>query len=148
MKIPHVLFQLINLVMIALLRSPLHGLFSSSILALRYTGVKSGRSVTVPARYYEGIDGLVVITSKDTAWWPNFVGGRQAKALVQGKWIDADVQATLDNPNLTGPAMRELWARHPGDAAYLNVKMHNGQPDPDDFAKALDSAVLISVARR
>jgi len=148
MKIPHILFRLINLVMVTLLRSPLHGLFSSSILALRYTGMKSGRVLTVPARYLESSNGPVVITSKDTGWWPNFVQVRQAEALVRGQWIDADVQATPDNPNLTGPAMRELWAKHPADAAYLNVKMRGAEPDPDDFAKALDVAVLITVVPR
>ncbi len=145
MKIPHFLFRIINLVMITTLRSPLHGLFSGSILAMRYTGVKSGSRLTVPARFHRAGDSLQVVTSKDTRWWPNFVEPRAAEALVGGSWQNVQITAIPDNPNLTGPVMRAMWAAHPSDAAYMDVKLRDGEPDPDDFARALDTAVLVRI---
>ena len=146
MKIPHFLFRIINFVMITILRSPLHGLFSGSILAMRYTGIKSGRLLTVPARYHQADDGLLqVVTSKDTKWWPNFLEPRAAEVLVGGVWQAVRMTAVPDNPNVTGPLMRAMWAAHPSDAAYMNVKLTNGEPDPDDFARALDVAVLVNI---
>ena len=145
MKIPHFLFRIINAVMVGILRSPLHGIFSGSILAMRYTGVRSGRRLTVPARFHRADDGLLVVTSKDTRWWPNFLEPRNAEVLVGGSWQDVEITAIPDNPNLTGPVMRKMWAAHPSDAAYMNVKLRDGEPDPDDFTRALDVAVLVRI---
>ena len=146
MQIPHGLFRFINLVMITLLRSPLHGLFSSSVLAIRYRGVKSGRTHTVPARYLRREDDLVLVTSRETRWWPNFVQRQQAQVLLAGRWVGAEVSATPDAANLAGPVMRTLWTKHPSDAGYMNVRMHKGEPNLDDFARALATAVLITVS--
>ena len=145
MKIPHFLFSLINKIMVLLLGLPLHGHFSRSILAIRYTGVKSGRTLTVPARYHRNGDEVVVLTSKDTAWWPNFQSAMEASVLLQGEWVRSQIQVTLDNPNLAGPIMREMWSLHPSDASYMNVKMRNGEPDPDDFDRALETAVVVTI---
>ncbi len=147
MKIPHALFRLINFTMVTILGSPLHSLFSKSILAIRYTGVRSGRTFTVPARYHGVGDDIVVVTSEDTSWWPNFLEPMQANVLLMGRWTTAQVESTVKNPNLAGPIMREMWAKHPADAAYMNVKMRAGEPDADDFDRALNSAVVISITR-
>ena len=154
MKIPHILFRLINFVMVSLLRSPFHGVFSRSILAMRYTGKKSGRVLTVPARYISSAElaggaqdarQWFLITSKDTKWWPNFVGAGQAQVLLAGQWVPASIEAITDNPNMAGPIMRALWAKHPSDASYMEVKMVAGEPDATDFERALTRAVVIRV---
>ena len=145
MKIPHSLFKLINWVMVAILRSPLHGVFSSSILAIRYTGVRSGRVLTVPARYQRRGDSLQLVTSLDTAWWPNFVDGLDAQVLVAGIWHGARVEALRNAPEVAGPLLRQMWQAHPSDAAYMEVKMVRGEPDPEDFARAVAEAVVIRV---
>jgi hypothetical protein len=148
MKIPHALFRLINIAMVILLRSPLHSILSKSILAIRYRGVRSGRTVTVPVRYHRRGDDIVVMTSEETSWWPNFLQSTEANVLLGGKWSAAQVQATRSNPNLAGPIMREMWAKHPSDSAYMNVKMRSGEPDPDDFDEALQTAVVITIRQR
>ena len=145
MKLPHGLFKLINLVMVTVLRSPLHGIFSGSILALRYRGVKSGKTFTVPARYHRAEDGLVLITSDDTRWWPNFLQPAEAEALVQGRWVSARVEAIKGQPDLAGPLMREMWAEHPSDAAYMNVRLKGGEPVAEDFEAALKTAVVVRI---
>ena len=128
-----------------LLRSPLHSVCSNSILAIRYTGIKSGRTLVVPARYLRSSDALVLLTSRETRWWPNFLEAAAAEVLLVGRWNVCQVQATIDRPSLVGPIMREMWAKHPADAAYMNVKVHQGELDADDFAKALVKAVLIDI---
>ncbi len=145
MKLPHALFRLINLVMVTLLRSPLHGFFSKSILALRYRGVKSGRLFTVPARYHRTADGLVLLTSDDTRWWHNFKEVAAAEALIERAWMPVHVQAVRGDPVLAEPIMREMWARHPADAAYMNVRMRDGVPDPADLQRALKTAVVVRI---
>jgi hypothetical protein len=145
-KIPHWLFRMINGCVVLLLRSPLHGLVSGSMLAIRYTGVKSGRRLTVPARYLRRGDECVLVTSRQGRWWPNFRHGLPAKVLLAGAWREAEVSAFSDVPELAADIVRELWARHPADAAYMNVKMREGVPDADDLAVALRDTVVIKVA--
>jgi hypothetical protein len=144
-KIPHRLFVLINQVLVLLLRSPLHGVCSNSILAIRYSGIKSGRVLTVPARYLPEDERLVVLTSRQTKWWPNFIHSTEADVLLAGRWVACEVQATVDRPDLVDPLMREMWARHPADAAYMDVKIQGGEFDTEDFAKARETAVLITI---
>jgi len=145
MKIPHPLFVLINKVMVAVLASPLHAMFSRSVLAIRYTGVKSGRTFTVPARYLGRNGEYYLVTSKDTRWWPNFSDGLNVLVLLGGKWVHAQAHASCDDPNLAGPLMRALWAAHPADASYMNVNMVAGEPDAGDFERALRVVVVVRI---
>ena len=148
MKIPHGLFRLINMVMVLMLRSPAHRLFSGSILAIRYTGVKSGRRLTVPARYLVDNEKVHVVTSRDTRWWPNFVSPSNAEVLLAGRWVPASIHATPDSPVAAEPILRRMWAQHPSDAAYMDVKLNDGEPDPEDLRRALKTAVLLSIERQ
>ncbi len=145
MKIPHAFFRLLNSIVVLLLRSPLHALVSGSILALRYQGQKSGREITVPARYLQNDGEILVVTSNDGAWWHNFRQTRTADVLLRGVWQRANVSAEADDPAAAGPVMRALWAAHPADAAYLDVRMHDGKPDEQDFEAALERVVLIRI---
>ena len=145
MKIPLALFRLINAAMVLLLRSPLHSIFSNSILAIRYTGVRSGRTLTVPVRYHRRGDDIVVMTSEETKWWPNFLQSAKADVLLGGAWAASQVQAMPNNPSLAGPIMREMWEKHPSDSAYMNVRVRDGVPDPEDFEQALKTAVIITI---
>jgi len=145
-KIPHLLFRIVNMVMIMLLRSPLHAMFDSSILAIRYTGIKTGRRLSVPARYVRRGDVYLLVTSRQGKWWPNFVDGLAAQVLIAGDWRAAQIEAFPDAPEFAAEIMRELWSRHPADAAYMNVKMRDGVPDSEDFETAVRFAVVIRVA--
>ena len=145
MKIPHFLFWGINAVVVTVLRTPLHRILSGSILALRYVGIRSGRRRTVPMRFLSKDTGLVAVTSQDTGWWPNFLTASPAEVLLRGQWAEVRVQAFADRPDLVGAVMQEMWAKHPADAAYMKVTMRSGEPDPQDYARALATAVLIRI---
>lgn len=143
MKIPHPLFVLINRIMVVLLRSPLHRLFSGSITAIGYTGRRSGRRFWVPARYMRHDQSILVVTSMQTKWWPNFGDGLEVDLLLGGNTVQAHASASTDQPDEIAQAMRGLWEVHPGDAAYMNVKMRGRVPDAKDFTRALEEAVLV-----
>lgn len=54
-----------------LLRSPLHGLISSSTMLISYTGRESGRTYTTPVNYVWDGDTLLVVSPRDRIWWRN-----------------------------------------------------------------------------
>lgn len=175
MKIPHGLFALINRIMVLLLRSPVHRLFSRSVLAIGYTGIRTGRTLWVPARYMAvavdefedsredsgedcdvGGEGpgevdrgghpgktLQVVTGKHSKWWPNFKDGLDVQVVVSGNVRSAYATAITNDPKQIAQAMQDLWALHPGDAAYMDVKMRNGVADENDFERAVAEGVLV-----
>ena len=146
MKVSERLFGFVNPVIVAMLRSPLHPLMSSSILVIEFTGIKSGTRRTVPVRYMQTGNQVCCTTSLNTGWWYNFKAPQAVELTLAGKRIAGIATAISHNPNMLSPILRELWSRHPADAAYMNVKLDKtGQPDPHDFDRASEEAVLINI---
>ena len=69
-----------------LLRSPLHGLLSRSVLLVTYEGRRSGQEVTLPVQYRVEHATYVVTVGAPEAkqWWRNFAVPREAVLLVRG----------------------------------------------------------------
>lgn len=68
------LFSRLNPLVVAILRSPLHGLASSGLLLLRVTGRRSGRHYSIPVGYQRDGDDLIVLVSeaRKKQWWRNY----------------------------------------------------------------------------
>ena len=63
-RVEHLAYPLINALIKAVLRSPLHPLFSEKVLLLTFAGMRSGRLYTVPLSYIEDGSSLVCFTCK------------------------------------------------------------------------------------
>jgi deazaflavin-dependent oxidoreductase (nitroreductase family) len=85
--------RLVNPLLAALLRSPLHRLASRKLMLLTVTGRKTGRSYTLPIGRHEAPDGTFVL-SAGGGWRHNLHGG-------------ADVRVTLDGRERAGHAVLE-----------------------------------------
>jgi len=68
-----------------LLRSPLHGLFSRSVLLMTVTGRRSGRPIIFPVQYAARGDDLLVVSRANRRWWRNLEGGAPVTVLLRGK---------------------------------------------------------------
>lgn len=76
-----------NLVVIGLLRSPLHRLASGSLLLITYRGRRSGRHFTIPVMYAEREGALTILAghAERKLWWRNLRGGAQVEVLLRGR---------------------------------------------------------------
>jgi deazaflavin-dependent oxidoreductase (nitroreductase family) len=90
---PKPLIRLVNVVIKALLRSPLHRLLDRHLVLLTVTGRKTGRTYTIPVGRHEAPDGTFVL-SAGGAWRHNLRGG-------------ADVAVTMDGRRRSGHAVLE-----------------------------------------
>src|SRR5215467_8156276 len=63
-----------NWLLLALLRSPLHGALSRDLIQLSYRGRRSGRQFALPLSYAEGGDRLYLCT-RNSRWWYNLRDG-------------------------------------------------------------------------
>ncbi len=77
--------RLYNPVVAAVLRSPLHGLMSKSVMLLTYRGRRSGRAFATPISYVRDGEDLLAAASRDHAWWKNLRGGAPVKVRLRGR---------------------------------------------------------------
>jgi hypothetical protein len=71
----------VNRMVLAVLRSPLHGLLDPGICELRYRGRRTGRMVALPVIYARYGERFVVVVgdASDKRWWRNFTDPRQVE---------------------------------------------------------------------
>ena len=132
--------RVLNPILIAILRGPLHGLLGGNLLALTYTGKKSGRGYTLVANYFRGGRQVYIIPAmpEQKTWWRNLVGGTAVDLTLAGGLIRQASAQALQMPadaDQILPALAKLAAT---GAKPFGVPA-DGSPPPAGF-------VLVQVA--
>jgi len=128
-------FALPNVVVGPLLRSPLRGLVSGSLLLVTVTGRKTGRRFTFPVLYAKDGRDIVIVAgwaSKKT-WWKNVIGGADVELLIGTETVRGRATAFVDDPVERGRGLRAYLKRFPASAKTLGAGK--------DF-RAMDDATL------
>ena len=147
MRIPETLFPFINRVMKVLLRSPLHGLMSGSVMTIHFTGRRSGRRRATPVRYLrEGDAAVVCLTSRETAWWHNFRDPAAVELQLAGRRIAATAHALPDDAQRKAAVLARVLQRFPGDAPYRGINARRGRFTDEQFDQAVQNDVVVTFA--
>lgn len=100
---------------------------------IRYTGRRSGRTITTPVQYvHTGDDVLVLVGRSETkTWWRNFSSDRPLDVLVRGRWLAMTARAVrgADQPDVIAPLLAAYLSRFP------RAKRSLGDGTPADMAK-------------
>ena len=90
-----------NQVVLALLRSPLHGLASGRLALITVTGRRSGREYTIPVGYKRDGDwvNIPVMWPERKVWWRNLRGGAPVRLRLHGEEHTGNAQALGDERN-------------------------------------------------
>ena len=148
MRIPEPFFPFINLAIKLLLESPLHRLMSGSIMTIHYCGRRTGRARWLAVRYLRDHDGgLFCLTSRDAAWWQNFLEPVPVELRLAGRRVAATARSCVDDAARKEAALRKLLDRFPGDAPYHGVPSR-GAARVERFEAAVADAVLVHLALR
>jgi hypothetical protein len=107
--LPKPLYHIINPIMAVLLRSPLHGLLSKSLMLLSFKGRKSGKRYTVPVGYMQAGEDLFVFTH--TRWWKNLIGGAPVVLRLRGRDVSGTATPIAD-PIRIAEIAQMFVARH------------------------------------
>ena len=122
-----------NVFVSGVLRSPAHRLLSGPVGLIRYTGRRSGRTITTPTQYARSGDDLLILVGRPEAkaWWRNFLSERDIDVLVQGEWLQmtARVVRGADEPDVVLALLEAYLKRFPRARASL------GNGTLDDMAK-------------
>jgi hypothetical protein len=90
---PKNVLRLVNPLINALLRSPVHRLMSKNLLLLTVTGRKTGRTYTLPVWRHESPDGSFLLAAGGN-WRHNLRGGADVRVRLDGR--DHAGRATLE----------------------------------------------------
>jgi deazaflavin-dependent oxidoreductase (nitroreductase family) len=127
-----------------LLRSPMHGLVSKTVLLITFTGRKSGKSFTTPVDYSQ--EGNQVTIFSHANWWKNLQGGAPVTVRIQGRELKGNAETVADDKQTVAIGLAAHLRKVPGDARFYGVTFdENRNPRADELEKAVQTVVMIRV---
>lgn len=134
----------VNSAMKFVLRSPLHGLVSKTILLITFTGRKSGKTYTTPVSYSQS-DGRVTIFTHAN-WWVNLIGEAPVTLYIRGRELQGLADPVTDDKDAIATALTEHLRKVPSDARYYGVTFdEHANPRAEEVIKAVQSTVMLRV---
>lgn len=126
------------------LRSPLHGMLSSSMMLITVTGRRTGRKYTTPVSYYRENGDLWVITSRDRTWWKNVQGGAEVALLLKRNIVNAFAEPELDEKAVEA-RLCEYIRRFPQAAKPMGIRVEQGKANADDIARTAKGRLFVRI---
>jgi len=126
------------------LRSPVHGLVSKTVLLITFTGRKSGKTYTTPVDYSQSGDLVTVFTHAN--WWKNLRGGAPVTLRIRGRDIEGLAEPIAEDKQTVAAGLAAHLRKVPSDAKYYHVTFDNqGNPNPKQVEKAAQYTVMIRI---
>ena len=107
--LPRWAYGVVNPAMTFILRSPLHGLLSKSLMLLMYDGRKSGKRYSIPVGYQQ--DGNRLTLFSHAKWAKNFAGGYPVAVRLRGEIRLATARLVTDHGVIRGAIERMIRER-------------------------------------
>lgn len=149
MNLSHVFYNcLVNPVMRALLRSPIHAVVSGNIAILHYQGRRSGRSFNTPLSYVREADTVLLLSSLNTGWWKNFRDGAAAVEVEIGGRRHAGTAVLHEgDTDALRDGVRRFLIALPRDAIVYGVKLDKSKrPIDASIADTAPRLVVVEIS--
>jgi deazaflavin-dependent oxidoreductase (nitroreductase family) len=135
---------LVNKTMQFVLRSPIHGLVSKSVLLITFTGRKSGKIYTTPVSYSRSGDQVTIFTH--ATWWKNLRSGTPVTLCIQGREIQGLPEPVAGDQQAIAAGLAAHLRKVPSDARYYGVTFDDhGNPRAEEIEKAVQTVVMIRI---
>jgi deazaflavin-dependent oxidoreductase (nitroreductase family) len=140
----------VNPVVRLILRSPLHGIFSASVLLLIYRGRKSGREYSLPVEYAQEGDVVTILPGmpEKKTWWRNLRGGAPVELVLRGGRVSgyAVVLHSEQDEAALMAALASYFRRFPTAAQRRQIRSKpDGSYAEEDLRQAAKDTILVSV---
>lgn len=133
-----------------ILRSPVRGILSRSLLLLTVRGRKTGTDYTLPVQYARQ-GRLIYVMPGDPGrkhWWRNLIGGAPVRVLIEGASLSGDAEV-LSSPGQQPEVLEGLTAYftrfHAAASRYKVRWAPDGSFDPTDLRRAAAAAVMVRI---
>src|SRR5512136_2638547 len=135
---------IVNSTMRFILRSPMHGMFSNSVLLITFTGRKSGKTYSTPVSYSQHDDQVYVFTHAD--WWKNLRGGAPVTLRIRGRELQGLAEPVVEDKQAIVTELTEHLRKVPTDAGFYGVTFDDHKnPRAEEVEKAVQTVVMIRV---
>ena len=125
------------------LRTPLHGIFSKSIMLLLFRGRKTGRVYSTPLSYLR--EGDVVTAFTDSPWQRNLLGGAPVTVYLKGKAV-AGFAEVIDDRDAVTEALTHHLRHLRFDARFYGVSFDaDGQPIREQVESGSQHHVMLKI---
>jgi deazaflavin-dependent oxidoreductase (nitroreductase family) len=130
-----------NVLVLWLLRSPLHRVLSGRLAVVTVTGRKTGRTYRIPVGYVEH-DGEVLVGSPGT-WTRNLGGGALARVRVRGRELPVRAEVVTD-PDRAAPLYKIVIARNPVHGRFAGIDLdEHGELDLGQLRAAFRRGIVL-----
>jgi deazaflavin-dependent oxidoreductase (nitroreductase family) len=134
----------VNHAMKRVLRSPVHGMVSKTILLITFTGRKSGKAYTTPVSYSQSGDLVYIFTH--AAWWKNLRSGTPVTLRLQGREFQGLAEPVAEDKHAIAAGLIEHLRKVPSDARFYGVTFDDHRnPRAVEVEKAVQTVVMICV---
>jgi deazaflavin-dependent oxidoreductase (nitroreductase family) len=130
--------RLYNPIVAGILRSPLHGVLSKSVMLITYAGCKSGKEYTTPVSYVRHDGELLIVASREHAWWRNLRGDAPVRVCVRER--NAKGEATAFEGESAEEGLLDVLRAVPAYRKHWGV-------DLDEGGRPKDPAALARISR-
>lgn len=124
------------------LRSPLHGMLSNTMLLITVKGIKTGKTYTTPVEYFRQDGSLWIMTFRRRTWWKNLRDGAQVTLLLKGKPVLAFAEIDLDEGSVEA-RLHEYVKYMPHTAKPLGIHVENGVANAEDVARVAQDKLFV-----
>jgi len=124
------------------LRSPLHGMLSHSMMLITVTGCKTGRQYTTPVEYFSKNGYLFVMTSRNRTWWRNLKDGAEVSLLLKRALVHALAELELDK-ELVEALLVEYLQHMPRAAKPLGIHIENRNANVEDIVRIAKDRLFV-----
>jgi deazaflavin-dependent oxidoreductase (nitroreductase family) len=134
----------VNQAMKFVLRSPVHGMVSKSILLITFTGRKSGKAYTTPVSYSQHDSEVTIFTRAD--WWKNLCGGRPVTLRIRGRELQGLAEPVAEDKGAVASGLMAHLRKVPSDATFYGVAFDDHKnPRAEEVEKAAQTVVMIRI---
>ncbi len=134
----------VNSAMKFVLRSPVHGMVSKTVLLVTFTGRKSGKTYVTPVSYSQYDDQVYIFTHAD--WWKNLHSSTPVTLRIRGRELLGLPEPIAKDKQAVAAGLAEHLRKVPSDARYYGVTFDSqGNPRAEEVEKAAQTAVMIRV---
>jgi deazaflavin-dependent oxidoreductase (nitroreductase family) len=135
----------VNNAMKLVLRSPMHGMISKSILLITFSGRKSGKTYTTPVSYSQSDNQVTLFTH--AAWWKNLHSGAQVTLRLRGQELQGLAeQPVAEDKQAVAAGLLAHLRKVPTDASFYGVTFDDQRnPRAEEVEKAAQSVVMICI---
>ncbi len=146
-SIEHWIYRVVNPFMKALLRSPLHGIASSSVALLHFRGRKSGREFVTPLSYVRENGTVCFLSAHSTRWWMNLrEEGVPVSIEIARETYTGKARLWDGNSEELRERVRRFITALPRDAKVYGIKLDESRkPVEESLAKVAPELVFVEV---